>query len=174
MNDLWHRNAFLTVVLFVGLKVMFIWSVRDLFMVTSVLDYDKEYFQKNTNLRLPISFCPDLIVRGQPQEVMENYFHLTRERDSSKFEEANIRPEMQPDLKFGRPDLPKLFSKMKGYASEMGESKMAVLTCGPTSLVNSAEKLCATFSSGGVTFDFHKEVFEFWWSVSTFRVPNTT
>jgi len=115
MNDLWHRNAYLTVVLFVGLKVMFIWSVRDLFMVTSVLDYDKECFQKNTNLRLPISFCPDLVVRGQPQEVKENYFHLTRERDSSKFEEANIRPEMQPDLKFGRPELPKLFSKMKGY-----------------------------------------------------------
>lgn len=86
---------------------MFIWSVRDLFMVTSVLDYDKEYFQKNTNLRLPISFCPDLVVRGQPQEVMENYFHLTRERDSSKFEEASIRPEMQPDLKFGRPDFAK-------------------------------------------------------------------
>ena len=148
-------------VLFVGLKVMFIWSVRDLFMVTSVLDYDKEYFQKNTNLRLPISFCPDLVVRGQPQEVMENYFHLTRERDSSKFEEANIRPEMQPDLKFGRPELPKLFSKLKGYASEMGETEVAVLTCGPTSLVNSAEKLCATFSSGGDTFDFHKEVFEF-------------
>lgn len=30
---------------------------------------------------------------------MENYFHLTRERDSSKFEEDNIRPEMQPDVK---------------------------------------------------------------------------
>lgn len=67
INDLWHGNAFLTVVLFLGLKVMFIWSVRDLFMVTSVLDYDKEYFQKNTNVRLPISFCPDLVVRGQPK-----------------------------------------------------------------------------------------------------------
>ena len=159
MNDLWHRNAFLTVVLFVGLKVMFIWSVRDLFMVTSVLDYDKEYFQKNTNLRLPISFCPDLVVRGQPQEVMENYFHLTRERDSSKFEEANIRPEMQPDLKFGRPDLPKLFSKMKGYASEMGESKVAVLTCGPTSLVRNCaprsqvEVLRLTSTRKSLSFD---------------------
>lgn len=142
-------------------KVMFIWSVRDLFMVTSVLDYDKEYFQQNTDYRLPISFCPDLVVRGEPQGVMENYFHLTRERDSSKFAEANIRPEIQPDLKFGRPNLPDFFSKMKGYASEQGESRVAVLTCGPTPLVDSAEKLCAKYSGGGVTFDFHKEVFEF-------------
>ena len=142
---------------------------RPKFLITII----KEYFQKNTNLRLPISFCPDLVVRGQPQEVVENYFHLTRERDSSRFEEANIRPEMQPDLKFGRPDVPKLFSKMKDSASEMGESQVAVLTGGPTSLVNSAERLCAKFSSGGVTFDFLKEIFEFWWSVSTFSVqPN--
>jgi len=92
---------------------------------------------------------------------MENYFHLTRERDSSKFEEANILPEVQPDLKFGRPELPNLFSKMKGYASEEGEKHVAVLTCGPTSLVDSIEELCTKCSFGGVTFDFHKEVFEF-------------
>ena len=142
-------------------KVMFIWSVRDLFMVRSVLDYDKEYFQQNSDHRLPFSFIPDLVVRGEPWEVMENYFHLTRQRDSSKFEAANIRPERQPDLKFGRPDLPKLFSKMKDYANEQGEHRVAVLSCGPTSLVDSIEKLCSMYSSGGVTFDFHKEVFEF-------------
>ena len=50
---------------------------------------------------------------------------------------------------------------MKGYASEEGEKCVAVLTCGPTSLVNSIEKLCIKCSSGRVTFDFHKEVFEF-------------
>ena len=88
-------------------KVMFIWSVRDLFMVTVVLDYDKEYLQQTSDHRLPLSFTPDLVARGEPKEVMENYFHLTRERDSSKFEAANILPEfeVQPDLKFGRPKL---------------------------------------------------------------------
>lgn len=142
-------------------KVMFIWSVRDLFMVTAVLDYDKEYLQQNSDHRLPHSFTPDLVARGEPKEVMENYFHLTRERDSSKFEEANILPEMQPDLKFGRPEFPDLFSKMKGCAAEEGEKRVAVLSCGPASLVDSIEELCTKFSSGGVTFDFHKEVFEF-------------
>lgn len=142
-------------------KVMFIWSVRDLFMVTAVLDYDKEYFQQSSDHRLPLSFTPDLVARGESKEVMENYFHLTRERDSSKFEVANILPEVQPDLKFGRPELPNLFSKMKDYAGEEGEKRVAVLTCGPTSLVDSVEELCTKCSSGGVTFDFHKEVFEF-------------
>ena len=92
---------------------------------------------------------------------MENYFHLTKERDASKFAEANIRPEMQPDLKFGRPDLAQLFTKMKGYAREQGEGRVAVLSCGPTTLVDSTLKMCTEYSSGGVTFDFHKEVFEF-------------
>ena len=130
-------------------------------MVTAVLDYDKEYFQHNADHRLPMSFVPDLVARGESQEVMENYFHLTKERDASKFAEANIHPEMQPDLKFGRPDLPQLFTKMKKYASEQGESRVAVLTCGPTSLVDSALKMCEQYSGGGVTFEFHKEVFEF-------------
>ena len=137
-------------------KVMFIWSVRDIFMVTSVLDYHKEYFQQNSDHPLPTSITPDLVVGGKPSKVMENYFHLTREKDSSRFEEANIRPEILADLKFGRPDLHNLFSKMKGYANEQGEDRVAVLSCGPASLVDSIETLCSKYSSGGVTFDFHQ------------------
>lgn len=142
-------------------KVMFVWSVRDLFMVSSVLEYDKEYFNKVTDHRLPYSFSPDLLVRGEPQEVMENYFHLTRERDSARFVEANIHPDIQSELKFGRPNLPELFTKMKGHAQESKARRVAVLTCGPSTLVDTVEKLCVKNSSAGVTFDFHKEVFEF-------------
>ena len=144
-------------------KVMFIWSVRDLFMVTSVLAYDKEYFRKSANLRLPYSFSPDLVARDEPKEVLETHFHLTKERDSSRFDEANIHPNVQTDLRFGRPNLPELFVKMKGYAEEERESSVAVLTCGPTPLIDSVQKLCVQNSSicGGVIFDFHKEIFEF-------------
>jgi NADPH oxidase len=142
-------------------KAMFVWSVRDLFMVSSVLEYDKEYFNKAAHHRLPYSFSPDLLVRDESQEVMENYFHLTRERDSEKFSEANIDLEIQPELKFGRPDLPGLFTKMKGYATDTNAKRVAVLSCGPANLVSTVEKLCVKHSSGGVTFDFHKEVFEF-------------
>lgn len=142
-------------------KVMFVWSVRDLFMVSSVLDYDKEYFNKVSDHRLPYSFSPDLLMRDPPEEIVENYFHLTRERDSSKFDEANIQPEVQTTLRFGRPDLPGLFERMKGFCKAQNGGKVAVLTCGPSSLVDSVEKMCVKSSSGGVTFDFHKEVFEF-------------
>lgn len=145
-------------------KLMFVWSVRDLFMVSSILEYDKEYFNKDSDHRLPYSFSPDLIDRDAPEDaedIMENYFHLTRERDSTNFAEANIQPEVQPTLKFGRPDLPALFKRMKGFCKAQNERKVAVLTCGPSTLVDSVEKMCVKCSSDGVTFDFHKEVFEF-------------
>ncbi|KAK3747552.1 hypothetical protein QZH41_004812 [Actinostola sp. cb2023] len=141
-------------------KVMFVWSVRDLYMVSSVLEYDKEYFNKDSDHRLPYSFSPDLLMKDAP-EVLENYFHLTRERDTSKFSEANIQPEVQSNLKFGRPDLPALFERMKVFCLAGHGGRVAVLTCGPGPLVSSVEKLCVQYSSGGVTFDFHKEVFEF-------------
>jgi len=139
-------------------KVMFVWSVRDLYMVNSVLEYDRKYYAENMSGRLPHSFSPDLLNRNLG-EVLETYFHLTRERDSSKFEEANIRPELQTDLKFGRPSLTDLFTRMKSIS--LKGSRIAVLTCGPTALVNDAEKFCSKFSGGGVIFDFHKEIFEF-------------
>lgn len=139
-------------------KVMFVWSVRDLYIVNSVLEYDRKYYAENMPGQLPHSFSPDLLNRNLG-EVLETYFHLTRERDSSKFEEANIRPELQSDLKFGRPSLTDLFTRMKSIS--LKGSRIAVLTCGPTALVNDAEKFCSKFSGGGVTFDFHKEIFEF-------------
>ena len=144
-------------------KMMFIWSVRDLHMVNSVLEYDRTYYEQNESKQLPLSFSPDLLKRDSTDGVLETYFHLTKERDSSKFLEANIRPELQPNLKFGRPDLSELFTKMKTEVSGKGcnRTRIGVLACGPTALVNDAEKNCSKFSGNGVTFDFHKEVFEF-------------
>lgn len=142
-------------------KLMFVWSVRDLYMVTSVLEYDKEYFSKDSDHRLPYSFSPDMLVRDAPEDKLETYFHLTRERDTSKFDEANIKPEIQTTLKFGRPDLPGIFERMKGFCQQGHCKRVAVLTCGPGPLVDSVYKMCVQHSSDGVMFDFHKEVFEF-------------
>lgn len=144
-------------------KVMFIWSVRDLFMVKAVLESDKEYFKQFGNLQLPSSFSPDMVVHDDPNDILKTYFHLTREKDSSRFLEANIHPNIQPHLRFGRPNLPELFARMKRYAEQEGVCRVAVLTCGPATLIDNVQKLCAQNSSlcGGITFDFHKEVFEF-------------
>ena len=76
-------------------KIMFIWSVRDLHMVSSVLEYDRTYYEQNESKQLPHSFSPDLLHRDTVAVgMLETYFHLTKERDSSKFNEANIRPEL--------------------------------------------------------------------------------
>lgn len=127
-------------------------------MVDSVLEYDKEYIKMNHQKNLPISFQPDLLNREVDKEVMENYFHLTQERDASKYEEANVHPNLQPNLKFGRPDLNKLFQKMKKYCKG---GRVAVLTCGPKDLVNDTLKFCVEHTGDGVIFDFHKELFQF-------------
>ena len=140
---------------------MFIWSVRDLHMVNSVLEHDRKYTEENIPKNLPTSFSPDLLNRSCG-DILETHFHLTKERDESRFAEANIDPRKQ-DLKFGRPNLSELFQKMK--TSCLPGTRIAVLSCGPTPLVNDAEKLCAKYSDwgccDGITFDFHKEVFEF-------------
>ena len=142
-------------------KVVFIWSVRDKFMVTSVLDYDKNYCAKKIPHQLPYSFSPDLITHNLGQSVMQPEFYLTRARDPSDYADANINPDLQPHLKFGRPKLPEVFEKMHALAKSSNESRVAVLSCGPARLVNDAYKLSSQFSKDGVSFEFHSELFEF-------------
>ncbi|XP_065674718.1 LOW QUALITY PROTEIN: superoxide-generating NADPH oxidase heavy chain subunit A-like [Hydra vulgaris] len=143
-------------------KIIFVWSVRDLFLVDSVLEYDKENITNKSVHRLPISFQPDLV--NQPdvsEKILENYFHLTQERDKSKFEEANIKPDLQQDLRFGRPIISEYFEKMTKFALMDQQYKIAVITCGPSSMVNDVEKMCYKYSTKGLSFHLHKEVFEF-------------
>lgn len=67
---------------------------------------------------------------------------------------------MDPNLNFGRPNLSKLFRKMKEYASKNGIKKVGVLSCGPKSMVDEAAFLSKS-DVGDVKFDFHSEFFDF-------------
>ena len=142
-------------------KIFFIWSVRDAFMVTSVLDYDQQYFGHKVPQTLPYSFSPDMLSENLDKDVLDAQFYLTRARKAEDYASANIRPEMQSCLKFGRPKLDEIFSTVSTFAKSVHESKVAVLTCGPDRLVKDALKYSIEFSKEGVFFDFHSELFEF-------------
>lgn len=143
------------------LKIYFIWSVRDAFMVTSVLDYDTQYFGEKLPQRLPHSFSPDLLTENLRESVLDAQFYLTRAREPKDYASANIQPELQSCLRFGRPKLPEIFESVHKFAVASKENKVAVLSCGPNRLVGDALKYSSQYSKQGVYFDFHSELFEF-------------
>ena len=93
--------------------------------------------------------------------VLHTEFYLTRQRPADEFAAAGIAPDMQPCLRFGRPDLAKIFKRCRDVALAVGERRVAVLVCGPRSLVRDASDLAFSASDAKLTFDFHSEIFEF-------------
>lgn len=85
-----------------------------------------------------------------------NNLQVTDETDKAAH---NIRLDLQPYLRLGRPNLAKVFDDAATAAASKGETAVAVLVCGPASLVASVRKLSSS-KIGGVRFDFHAEVFE--------------
>lgn len=184
-------------------KIIFIWSCRDKYMVSSIYDRD---FQKPT--RLPLSFSPDLLLahhnsmRKMPSErqrsptagavtasgaasataapaapvdvevsadrdkaeigdddPLHSEHYLTRCRTAADYKDANIHPDVQKHLFFGRPNLPEIFERVAEYAREQGEPRVGVLTCGPSGMVADCQELA--YRTKGVRFDFHSETFLF-------------
>jgi hypothetical protein len=88
-------------------------------------------------------------------------FYLTRVRPQRGYVDANIRPELQPFLRLGRPDLDQQFIQMKADALMLREQRVAVAVCGPVCMVDAVRRCCNRHSGGGVVFDLHTEVFEF-------------
>lgn len=99
------------------------------------------------------------------QQIFHNQFYLTKLRDKSGFEDAGIDPDHQPWLHFGRPDLPTIFRETAQMVassstdSSLKKPRVAVLVCGPQSMVSTVTDLCLT--TRDVTFDCHAEVFDF-------------
>ncbi|KAK9810903.1 hypothetical protein WJX73_006915 [Symbiochloris irregularis] len=155
-------------------KIWFIWSVNDSHMVDSVLLHDGVYARKQLLDRLPSGFSPDTIQAplvadpaavqaqnaGKDDSQLHTEFFLTKVRDPSGFAEANIRPDLQPYLRFGRPNLSQTFTQFHELAQAYGETKVAALVCGPSAMVNDMRRLSSTHSKQGVRFDCHEELFQ--------------
>ncbi len=95
-------------------------------------------------------------------DVLLSEYYLTKgmlETPSTEMSEKNAI------FKSGRPDLRHI---LRRFGKESGNEPVAVLTCGPSSMVEELRRLCVEESSGycggdgqGLRFDFHSEVFEF-------------
>ncbi|XP_075252708.1 superoxide-generating NADPH oxidase heavy chain subunit A-like isoform X2 [Convolutriloba macropyga] len=143
-------------------KIMFIWSVRDVHMITSVLDFDQQYFQQQLPKTLPTSFQPDLLEtsRHDASSTLECHYHVTEYRSRGRFEQGNIYTNIQKDLRLGRPHLSQYFERMYEIALKNGESKVAVLCCGPSQMIAEALMLSSSWSKDGISFAFYPELFE--------------
>ena len=142
-------------------KILFIWSVKDKFLYDSVSENPDAFYVKKLPRNLPYAFQPDVLIKHEHENVLDSFFHLTNVRNEKDFNKANIDPMHQKLLKFGRPNLPSYFDKIKKLAKDQNESKVAILTCGPEPMMIEARKLCREYSGDGIQFDFHEETFNF-------------
>lgn len=97
--------------------------------------------------------------------VFFNEFYLTSVRKPEDFDSADINPEVQQWLKFGRPDLAKLFEETVNLCKAEGMKRVAVSVCGPQAMINEVSDLCRLSqmrcASETIRFDYHSEVFDF-------------
>ena len=64
----------------------------------------------------------------------------------------------QTSLRGGRPDLSLIFSQTALLCAQQSHARVAVVACGPCSLMDDVERLCS-YRHEGVAFDLHKETF---------------
>eukprot|EP00798_Chlamydomonas_sp_ICE-L_P029008 gene29008-32199_t len=77
---------------------------------------------------------------------------------------ASIAPEQQQYIRFGRPDIYATLLEAARISSIRSPQspRLAVMVCGPPGMVSDVEHISHKMNGAyGVTFDFHKEVFDF-------------
>eukprot|EP00301_Raphidiophrys_heterophryoidea_P002083 c10977_g1_i1.p1 GENE.c10977_g1_i1~~c10977_g1_i1.p1 ORF type:complete len:436 (-),score=92.38 c10977_g1_i1:197-1504(-) len=159
-------------------KIFFVWTVRDRQMIDAV--YDANEAAKASPGRLPSAFTPDVLERHSTapgslmtpnsidptndREVLHTEFFMTKMRRESM---PHVQDHMKSFLRFDRPSLPTIFDSLHAFASaqktqdQSGAVRVAVLVCGPPSLISETRDMCHTKARDGVVFDFHGETFEF-------------
>lgn len=106
----------------------------------------------------------------QSADVFYSEFFLTSVKTEQQLRKDNYDEILQkylnvPNLKIGRPDLQQLFADTAKLCTDEGIPEVAVVVCGPDSMVNAVDDLCRrsqlTCDSRVVQFFCHKEVFNF-------------
>jgi len=96
--------------------------------------------------------------------VFHTEFYLTTVKDAVDVEKAGIHLPSNPHLRLGRPDVKGILSRVESLCKKEGIKRAAVLTCGPTSLLNDVSDVCIasqlSTDCSTVRFDCHKEKFE--------------
>lgn len=94
--------------------------------------------------------------RPPPSEiaaVLDSRFYLTGVGDQKS-------TQLSSSLRTGRPPTRDILEEAREAAIAACESRVALLVCGPTPLVNKARELASELSTKEIKFDFHSETFD--------------
>jgi predicted ferric reductase len=98
--------------------------------------------------------------------IFFNEYYLTKVReDKESFDAANIRPDAQHHLRFGRPDVADIFAKAAQVCVDSDAKRVAVCVCGPKALVDDVALHCRRTQMrpecSTIRFDLQQEIFDF-------------
>ncbi len=122
-------------------KIKFVWSVKSMDIVNAMVD---------------------AMSIGNSQSIYDALdidLYITQKTTDEEMDRAR-------EVTYGRPDLHAIFREMKEAAISADEMTVAVLACGPRSLVDNCREASRIWSDGmckkrgGVQFDFHEEAFD--------------
>ncbi|EGZ08144.1 hypothetical protein PHYSODRAFT_255964 [Phytophthora sojae] len=141
-------------------NVHFVWSVRDRDLIQVLTDdTDLHYDVGGTTSYIP-ERIQDAATQNDPTSTFFSEFYLTRgERDV----EAQLDHQLRSCLRYGsRPHTANILRAMGEKAKAAGNSRVAVLVCGPKPLVDGVVTASLTLSKEmDISFDIHKELFDF-------------
>lgn len=143
------------------IKIIFVWSVREIEMVNDVLKFDEEYIKKALKNGLPVSFQPNGLIKDENNTgVFDVYCHLTKHDTSNSGILGNVHHHKHQYLKYGRPNLKEYFDMARKEAAINKLSEVAVMVCSPVKMGDDCRKMAHKESGKDVIFDFYNELFE--------------
>ncbi|KAG6957728.1 hypothetical protein JG688_00010844 [Phytophthora aleatoria] len=132
-------------------RVHFVWSVRDREMVQSLVIDEA----RNTE-----SYFPNGVLNNRGGAFSSEIYLTRSERD---VEAADLDRHLESSLHYcARPDITATLRTIGEQAKQNGKKRVAVLVCGPSSMVHDVINKSLSLSwEMKVRFDVHSEVFEF-------------
>ncbi|KAG7386899.1 hypothetical protein PHYPSEUDO_015104 [Phytophthora pseudosyringae] len=137
-------------------RVHFVWSVRNREMVQSLIVDEAHNAGEFKNE----SYFPHGIVNARGGAFSSEIYLTRSERD---IESADLDRHLENSLRYGaRPDITATLRAIGEQAKQSGKKRVAVLVCGPSSMVRDViDKSLSLSWEMKVRFDVHSEVFEF-------------
>eukprot|EP00644_Phytophthora_capsici_P006519 jgi/Phyca11/118706/e_gw1.36.172.1 len=143
--------------------VRFIWSVKDMVTISSLLARDEPRRDSNLEVDEVASYFPHILSHprntNQPTDAFVSEVYLTRDILD---EEAQDLPELINCLHSGsRPDTIAILREMGEEAKSSGKDRVAVLVCGPSALIGDVHYASTRLARQlKVQYDVHSESFE--------------
>ncbi|OWZ08778.1 hypothetical protein PHMEG_00018622 [Phytophthora megakarya] len=141
-------------------NVHFVWSVRDRDLVQALVDGPEPQLDGSQNESYFPTRIQDAVVPNDQTDAFFSEIYLTR---GEKDVESQVDHQLSKCLRYGsRPDTAKILRAMGEKAQRDGNSRIAVLVCGPKPLVNGVVTTSLElYKEMNIHFDVHTELFDF-------------